>query len=89
MALNFRNRGSSHAGKFTRRSAQSTVNSDQFKNLRLSHKAKKYLRDGLDERGNISGKKFNELVDEAHQKGLLKVDKARKMKDIANSEWRV
>ncbi|HBO16921.1 MAG: hypothetical protein UR69_C0001G0116 [Candidatus Moranbacteria bacterium GW2011_GWE2_35_2-] len=83
MALNnlsFRGKLGSSVGNISRDGARSVID-ENFKDLDLSHKAKDYFSRKMDDAGNIEGRKFNSIVDQAQKNGLISHEKAEKIKD--------
>ncbi|HDZ85576.1 MAG TPA: hypothetical protein ENH35_03465 [Candidatus Moranbacteria bacterium] len=93
MALTFKNRGSSNVGRFSRNSARRTIG-EHFHRLSLDSKTKEHFIRELDRGGDITGKEFNDIVNDAHEKGLINSQKAEKIKDIVklpdnyNKHWK-
>lgn len=92
MALNFHNRGNASAGKFSARHAR-----DEFgkisSRLGLTDKTREHFIRELDRGGNITGHEFNQIVDDAHKKGIVSSRHAEEIKDITklpdnyNKQW--
>lgn len=92
MALTFKNRGSSNVGRFSRSSARREID-EHFNGLSLDSKTREHFVRELDRGGDITGKEFNEIVNDAKKKGLINSQKAEKIKDIVklpdnyNKHW--
>lgn len=83
MALDFKHSGETSVGTFSPERAKEAVNG-QFGSLGLSDKALKHIAQALDNGGSITGKKFNDIIDEAKEQGLFDEWKAEKIKDDVN-----
>lgn len=92
MNLDFKRSGETSVGSFSPESAKAAVKS-QLGGLGLNFKTIKHISEGLDHGGNITGKEFNDIIDEAESKGLIDKWKAEKIKDAVrlpdsyNKQW--
>lgn len=83
MALNFKKSGSISAGDYSANSARQEF-SKISSSLGLADKARAHFIQALEKGGNITGREFNQIVDDACQEGLIDGDKAEKIKDAVN-----
>lgn len=90
--LNFMGKVNASSGNPTLSGAKEIVNKE-FRKDDLSSKARSYFSREISKAGNITGKKFDDIVNEAHKKGIIDAGKAEKMKDTAklpdslNKHW--
>jgi hypothetical protein len=67
-------------GRFTPENVREIVNS-QFGDMNLTMEAKNHLVHELGSGRIIAGKDFHEILREAHDKGLITLEKAQRMRD--------
>ena len=80
MSLDFHRMRSRKVGFFSRESALDVVN-NQFGKMGLPDKARTFFVRELDRGGNVTGEKFNKIVNEANRRGLISSNTAEKIKD--------
>lgn len=83
MKLDFEQSGKTNAGRFSYSMAKRIVD-DQFSTLGLEFEARDFIARKMKDTGELKGREFNEIINDACEKDYILDDQAEKIKDRVN-----